>query len=374
MNLDRRNGYIVIHKRYNNTYGIGTIHQSNNYGQFKILEYLGYNKSRNRVFKIQFINTGYTCSAILSHIKTGGVKDHTFDYCNNDPNIGTIHCSNNCGEFKIISRDFKQKTNQYYTVEFINTGFKTRTSYANILSGKVQDHTLISNYNIIGKIFKSRNYGDFKVISKDMNDRYFIKFIDTGYKTSAKLGNINEGKVKDFLKPTVAGVGYLGEYTNTFRERDAKLYKSLISRWQSMLCRCYDSKDASYGTYGGSGIKVSERWHNFSNYLNDVIKLPGFNREDVINGILHLDKDKLQYNLPKYKMIYSKDTCCWITREENTKLIKTPVKCVSSDGTIIKSDRVLDLANILNLNPRYISRVLSGKLKSYKGYKFEYIK
>ena len=32
---------------------------------------------------------------------------------------------------------------------------------------------------------------------------------------------------------------------------------------------------------------------------------------------VNLDKDKLQVGLPRSKKVYSKDTCCWLTREEN---------------------------------------------------------
>ncbi len=35
--------------------------------------------------------------------------------------------------------------------------------------------------------------------------------------------------------------------------------------------RCYNPKTNSYYNYGGRGITVCERWHNFDNYYDDVI-------------------------------------------------------------------------------------------------------
>jgi hypothetical protein len=44
--------------------------------------------------------------------------------------------------------------------------------------------------------------------------------------------------------------------------------------WRSMMQRCYRVKDTNYSHYGGSGIRVSERWHKFVNFLTDMGKKP----------------------------------------------------------------------------------------------------
>ena len=59
--------------------------------------------------------------------------------------------------------------------------------------------------DLTGKIFSSRQYGDFKVGEYLGKSRYKIKFIDTGYETEAYRQNINNGAVKD---QTIISVKY----------------------------------------------------------------------------------------------------------------------------------------------------------------------
>jgi hypothetical protein len=46
--------------------------------------------------------------------------------------------------------------------------------------------------------------------------------------------------------------------------------------WKAMMARCYHPKNASWEYYGGKGIKVYERGHDFRNFLADMgERLPG---------------------------------------------------------------------------------------------------
>lgn len=40
--------------------------------------------------------------------------------------------------------------------------------------------------------------------------------------------------------------------------------------WHAMMQRCYDTKVPHYKRYGGNGVIVCERWHNFLNFLEDM--------------------------------------------------------------------------------------------------------
>lgn len=40
--------------------------------------------------------------------------------------------------------------------------------------------------------------------------------------------------------------------------------------WRSMLQRCENPKNRAYHRYGGRGIKVCERWHEFTNFYNEM--------------------------------------------------------------------------------------------------------
>lgn len=44
--------------------------------------------------------------------------------------------------------------------------------------------------------------------------------------------------------------------------------------WAQMLSRCRNKKHASYSSYGGRGIKVCERWHEFVNFYADMGEKP----------------------------------------------------------------------------------------------------
>lgn len=40
--------------------------------------------------------------------------------------------------------------------------------------------------------------------------------------------------------------------------------------WQCMMHRCYYAGHESYPIYGGAGIVVCDRWHTFTNFLEDM--------------------------------------------------------------------------------------------------------
>lgn len=44
--------------------------------------------------------------------------------------------------------------------------------------------------------------------------------------------------------------------------------------WRSMRQRCEDPKHKSYSSYGGRGIKVCDRWSEFSSFLQDMGRRP----------------------------------------------------------------------------------------------------
>jgi hypothetical protein len=44
----------------------------------------------------------------------------------------------------------------------------------------------------------------------------------------------------------------------------------MYSTWRNMHRRCYSTENKDYEYYGGRGITICERWHDFSNFLADV--------------------------------------------------------------------------------------------------------
>ena len=171
-------------------------------------------------------------------------------------------------------------------------------------------------HNIIGKLFINKQGEHFVVNGIAFRDKYSVAHYDivfprTGYKTTSTIGCIvgtSHGSIQDRLSPSVHGVGIMG---NAYGKDNPKLFDV----WRAMIARCYNPKNPSYKTYGAKGVKVCERWLRFDYFLEDVVKLPGFNQKDIDSGKLVMDKDTIDRN----KMLYSPETCCFITRSENTK-------------------------------------------------------
>lgn len=85
-----------------------------------------------------------------------------------------------------------------------------------------------------------------------------------------------------------------------FKTKSIKHYRLLYNVWKAMHYRCYNEKNASYKDYGGRGIKIAKRWHDFSKFYNDMIDT--YQRGLTIERI-NVDGD------------YTPLNCCWITNE-----------------------------------------------------------
>jgi len=157
-------------------------------------------------------------------------------------------------------------------------------------------------------IYNSNSTGPFKILQRN-GDACLIQFIDTGTTKTACISNILAGKVKDQYFPTVYGKGYYGDYDKT-----TTYYKQAKQLWQNMLKRCYCEKDLK-GYYGKA--TVSQRWLNFSNFLEDLPSLVNFKQwlagQQKTGGKYNLDKDlKVKGNT-----CYCKEACMFVTEFEN---------------------------------------------------------
>jgi hypothetical protein len=171
--------------------------------------------------------------------------------------------------------------------------------------------------NFIGRVYDSNFNGKFKILNEvsEINGyRYFeIEFIETGYRMIASYEAIRHGRVKDKLKPSVAGVGYVGSQIKVTDNEYHNLYKS----WNDMINRCYNEKDGDYPLYGALGVTVDQSWFSFTIFYNDAIHLSGYQNKLKEPENYQLDKDLTQLHLPKSQRVYSKETCLWIPKSFN---------------------------------------------------------
>lgn len=104
-------------------------------------------------------------------------------------------------------------------------------------------------------------------------DHVKIVFLDPPIHIAVvRAGNLRKGLVRNKMRPSVAGIGYVGygPYSTT----ESHVY----NRWSFMLNRVYQPpNEATARAY--AGVTVCEEWHNYQNYAEWFL------------GALHANKD-----------------------------------------------------------------------------------
>ena len=121
--------------------------------------------------------------------------------------------------------------------------------------------------------------------------------------------------MKDLYKPSVYGVGFIGEgpYKAKVNGEHTKEYIA----WRDMLKRCCsDNYHKKYPTY--IGCEVCDEWLNFQNFAEWYDE----NHYEVSGERMALDKDILI----KGNKIYSPDTCVFVPQSINLLFIKSNSK------------------------------------------------
>ena len=167
----------------------------------------------------------------------------------------------------------------------------------------------VSYKDCVGKVCKSSNSGDFKVLKYDDSANVVIQFLKTGYETLARLGDIKNGYVKDPYVPSVCGVGITGA---KYPIRVSGVQTKEYVLWCDMLRRCYSEHfKVKRPTY--EGCEVSENFKSYEYFYEWCHNQIGFDNEGW-----HLDKDLLI----KGNKVYSESTCIFIPSEINLVLVK----------------------------------------------------
>lgn len=245
----------------------------------------------------------------------------------------------------------------------------------NLNTNKIHNRLSKDESRIINKLIYDTNAGKCIIVKYDGRNKYnaykfIIYFFDTKTFQSSLFGHIVRGDIKNYMKPAVCGVGYLGtEYPDIYYA-DKKLCQKLRSIWKDILRRCYSPDYPRYYDYGGCGIKTSTDWHCFSTFYNDVTSYDSFDREKLLSGELSIDKDKIQSNIDKSHRIYSKETCCFLNRVDQyryssfydyNEVHKKEVIAVYRDGQIDTFSSVHDACDKLNISePTFYKYINNG--------------
>jgi hypothetical protein len=134
-----------------------------------------------------------------------------------------------------------------------------------------------------------------------------VRFNATGYITKVRRGDLVSGSIRDRLRPSVFGVGYLG-YKDIYCSKEAS------SRWARVLERCYSEKfKLAHPSY--EGCSVADDWLNLSVFAEWFTNNP-YNRQGW-----EIDKDILV----KGNKVYSPETCVFVPACINTLLLGNQV-------------------------------------------------
>jgi len=135
---------------------------------------------------------------------------------------------------------------------------------ADLLRGKTA-HCGCSNFPSIGTLFTNKSGLDFILLDyyRGANNytMFLVEFIGSGYITRSAYKEIKSGSIKDRLIPNVGGVGFLGGVKYKTNGVDKVCYQT----WLDMILRCYAPKNEGIAKRY-HGVSVCKDWHNYQNY------------------------------------------------------------------------------------------------------------
>ena len=323
--------------------------------------------NKRSMVKIKFLETGNEYVVRKDHALIGNVREPSMKR-GRIPAV--IDCNklyqSNYGPIKII-REIQNDNNdsqRFVEIKFINSGNTKVVNYYNNFRNSdfvyIKDDSVYNENHLIGtdKLYNSNNYGQFKIL-RETGEFYGsdpiveIEFILTGYITALPMSKALNGIVKDPYYPCIDGVGYFGENPEAINN------KKIYNIWRKMISRCYNESDPAYNFYGNIGISVDPRWFNFSTFIEDIKYIDGY--QQMINEPYNyaMDKDLKQLQLPKNQRIYSKDTCTFITKSDNSK-----IRCYESNYEPYETLMMPDLTVSNSL--KTMCEIINNKKLKYK--------
>jgi hypothetical protein len=200
--------------------------------------------------------------------------------------------------------------------------------------------------------------------------RFFIVEFEEGTKVVTEYSPIKNKQVKNPNIPSVYNKGCVGQgpHVGFINGINTKEYDT----WYSMLQRCY-SEQALLKRPSYRGCTVSKRWLNFQFFCADVQRLKNYKiwKTNKIPLAWQLDKD----TKVKGNKIYSKETCVFITIQEN--IVDSAVTGLTylatrlSDGHTEEFTNQSEFARKYKLQRRTVCACIHGEKASTGGWTFE---
>lgn len=126
----------------------------------------------------------------------------------------------------------------------------------------------IEPLDYIGKRYGYWLVKEYKGMDKHGHHTYLC-CCDCGNEKIVALGNLKTGK------STNCGCEKLKKQMgNTWSRKHGMSFSREYRSWESMIARCECETNKEYPDWGGRGIKVCQRWHDFRNFCADMGKRP----------------------------------------------------------------------------------------------------
>lgn len=164
----------------------------------------------------------------------------------------------------------------------------------------------------VGDFFSSNNYGEASVVSVDSASSVLVRFTETGYECVVTMDNAMSGRVKDKLKRSILGFGFIGIGSAT---STSKAYVI----WRGMIQRCYSVVEGRNHHY--TECSVCDEWRDFQVFAK------WYNDKNPEGKDLQLDKDILLEG----NKHYSPEKCLLVTQQLNKKF-KTSMQTNNTSG------------------------------------------
>lgn len=282
---------------------INQIFETKNYGQVRILEALPEYK-----FRVVFLNTGTESDFTGSAIRRGSIRDQTLPKPGNRRSwvVGKTVQTRFHGFAEII-----ELVDTYSSkVRFLDTGSEKVCANNALARGQVRDDTRpfgngqISNVmkgklNVsIGDVFTLHQGNEIEIIDIIDSNRVQIKFLETGTITWITSRSIRKGIIRDCMRPSVYGIGYVGTY-------DA-VDNSIHQLWRSMIKRVTQGK--AY-----ADVTIHPDFLNYSKFEAYVKEMPNADLWKADTSAYHFDKDLIDPTARQY----GPGLVCFLSAKDN---------------------------------------------------------
>ena len=207
----------------------------------------------------------------------------------------------------------------------------------------------------VGDSFHHKIYGAYEIVEYTSCSNVSIKFNDTGYIQKSKTAaNVRGGAVRDKLKPTVCGVGYLGE--GKFKTWEKGVHTKMYKVWHNMLVSCYD-KNFQENNPSYKGCSVDKDWWDFQKF-GAWFECNYFEGGNLSKNMITGDSK-----------LYSSETCSFVSKKDNTvKARAKHYKFINPDGDLVEIYNLNKFCKDNNLNQGHLCSVSTGKRLQYKGW------